>query len=203
MSGAITAYIIDIPMTLFNVADWTGFARAMLLLTLLGGIIISIIFAIERGFRSFLRTWVGLPLCGMFGYGYMHIRLHLTYFLADHLGFIGRMLNIPIGLLEFFILIQFFFGIIAFLLPMGEPAGLSKTGRATPNGSEGTSDDISFVSDDSFPTYVSDDEGNHYSVRRDGAFIYVSLPGGEYSTKWEYIRGQSYFHLGGKRLYPN
>lgn len=210
-SGAIDTYVTDFPMTLVNYAEWDEFAQLMLTLTLLGGIIVSIIFLLARGVRSFTRTWVGLAFCGMLGFVYMHVRLVVADWLADNLGFIGALLNIPIGFAEFIIIIQFFFGIVVFLLPMGAITAINEMSRAneryTSHGaSAGTEDPLDeeeeFVAA-SYPTYVSDDEGNHYSVSIDGDFLYINLPDGRISTKWEYIKGQSYFHLNGKRFYPH
>lgn len=203
MSGAIDTYITDFPMTMTNYEQWTGFAHTMLVITMLGGLYISIFFASIKGLRSFIRTWVGLAFCGMLGYEYMMVRLEVTYWLADNLGFIGSMLNIPIGLLEFFIIIQFFFGIVVFFLPMGAIKALNEisrenAGRSISTGTTSPIGDIDISSGDSFPTYVTDERGNNYSVSIDGDFIYINLPGGRIGTKWEYVKGQSRFQVEGK-----
>lgn len=208
MSGAIDVYIIKVPMTMLNYAEWTGFAHTMLALTLIGGMIISIIFGISKGLRSFIRTWVGLAFCGMLGYEYMILRLTVTYWLKTNLGFIGGLLNIPIGFMEFIILIQFFFGIIVFLLPMGAITALNAISREnelrrTPSAGAEPFDDLSFSPATSYPTYVTDDEGNNYSVSIDGDYLYINLPGGRDSTRWEYVKGHPYFYVSGKRYYPH
>ena len=210
MSGAIDTYITDYPMTLLNYTEWNEFPRIMLMLTLIGGGIVSVIFLLTKGLRSFLRTWVGLAFCCSLGYGYLSVRLVITDWLADNLGFIGSMLNIPVGFMEFIILIQFFLGIIVFLIPMGAIQAINSMNRAretqtvrgNSSDSEEDADECEFTAD-SIPVYVSDDEGNHYSVSLDGDFIYINLPDGRISTKWEYVKGQDYFYLNGKRFYPH
>ncbi len=207
-SGALDTYVTEFPMTLLNIAEWTGFGRTMLTLTLIGGLIVSIIFGVTRGMRAFIRTWVGLGFCCMLGYGYMNIRLIVTDWLADNMGFIGGLLNIPIGFLEFFILIQFFLGIIVFVLPLGAIEAINDMGRVSrQRPSQGPSTKPAWDGDDfstdSYPTYVTDDEGNNYSVSIDGDFLYINLPSGRISTKWEYVKGSSYFHVNGKRFYPH
>lgn len=204
MSGAIDTYIVDFPMTMLNYASWTGFARTMLNLTLLGGLITSLIFGILKGLRSFTRTWVGLAFCGMLGYEYMSLRLVVTHWLKTELGFIGGLLNIPIGFAEFLIVIQFFFGIVVFVLPMGAITALNAISqesayRSQSYASTAYDDDFSTAS---YPVYVKDDNGNQYSVSIDGDYLYIYLPNGRISTRWEYVKGQPYFDLNGIRFYP-
>lgn len=207
MSGAFDAYVIEVPMTLLNITEWTGFARAMLHLTLIGGTILSIIFIVEKDIRSFIRAWVGLAFCCLLGYEYMNLRLNITYWLANNLGFIGRLLNTPIGLFDFFILIQFFFGIVVFLLPLDAVKAITQTSQkiheTSSDGSSNTDSRVIIDAPDDFPIYVSDDKGNKYSVHRGGDYIYIELPSGELSTRWEYVKGQPYFYLSGKRFYPH
>jgi len=206
MSGAFDAYVIDTPMTLLNYADWTGYARTMLSLTLIGGLMATLHFAFNKGMKAVLRTWVGLAFCGVLGCCYMNARLAVTDWLADNLGFIGKLLNIPVGLFEFGLLIMVFFGVLAFLLPQEAIAALVGIGETSSgqraSGTPAGNDEDSFVTD-SYPTYVTDDEGNNYSVSIDGDFLYINLPSGRASTKWEYVKGSSYFHVNGKRFYPH
>ena len=208
MSGAIDTYITDFPMTLLNFAQWNDFAKTMLYVTLIGGMIVSVIFLLTKGLRSFLRTWVGLAFCCSLGYGYLSVRLVITDWLADNLGFVGKMLNIPIGFLEFIIIIQFFLGIVMFLLPMGAIQAINAMNRerhmrSAPVTSEEPEDPLEEDSNDTYPVYVSDDAGNHYSVSIDGDFIYINYPNGRISTKWEYVKGNPYFDLHGNRFYPH
>lgn len=209
LSGAFDVYFIEEPMTLLNYFQWDDFAKTMLSLTLFGGLIISVIFGMAKGLRSFLRTWVGLAFCCSLGYGYMSIRLAVCHWLEVNLGFIGSLLNIPIGFMEFLLLIMYFLGIIVFLLPLGAIQAINAMNQANDPMASQTSpmSDDPFAEDefvsDVFPTYVSDDEGNHYSVSLDGDFIYIHLPSGRISTKWEYVKGNPYFDLNGKRYYPH
>lgn len=208
MSGAFDVYFTEDPMTLLNYAQWDDFAKTMLILTIIGGAVISVIFGLAKGIRSFLRTWAGLAFCCSLGYGYMHIRLAISHWLEANLGFIGGLINIPIGFMEFLILIAYFLGIIVFLLPMGAIRAINAMNETGSQPSQGisTESDESFEPEfysDSLPTYVSDDEGNHYSVSFDGDFIYINLPDGRISTKWEYVKGHPYFDLQGKRFYPH
>ena len=207
MSGAFDGYTIDTPMTLFNIAEWSGYARTMLILTLIGGGILSLIYAIEKDPLYITRSWVGLAFCCTLGYQYMNLRLAITYWLAKNLGFIGRLLNIPIGLLEFFLLIQVYLGIVVFLLPLDGLKATTDTVQAidsisNKSGNSGKKE-AAVTPSDNFPTYVSDDEGNHYQVRRDGDFLYIILPHGEISIEWDDVKGHSYFYVKGKRFYPH
>lgn len=208
MSGAVDGYAPNFPMELTNYAEWTGFARTMLCLTLIGGLIISIIFGMTKGLRSFIRTWVGLGFCGLLGYEYLSLRLVISRWLEVNLGFFGAMINIPIGFAEFLIIIQFFFGIIVFLLPLGAISALNEISRRNEHRAPDTQtsnafEDTENSTDAAYPTYVTDDDGNNYSVSIGGDFLYINLPNGRISTKWEYIKGQSYFDLNGKRYYPH
>ena len=207
LCGAFDVYFLDEPMTLLNYAQWNDFAKTMLILTLIGGLIISVIFALARGMRSFLRTWVGLAFCCGLGYGYLHVRLAFSHWLEVNLGFIGSLLNIPVGFCEFLLLIMYFLGIVVFLLPLGAIQAINSMNhegyaRSSSLSSEDP-EDFEDDSTDAYPVYVSDDEGNHYSVSIDGDFIYINHPNGRVSTKWEYVKGHSYFDLHGKRFYPH
>lgn len=210
MSVAFEGFFLDSPMTLLNYEQWSEYAHKMLNYTIIGGTLTSIIFALLKGPRSCIRTWVGLAFCGTLGYMYMIVRLAITYWLAVILGFLGGLLNIAVMLFEYLILLQYFFGIILFILPMSvikafntasadDGAQKTRTRSAKPAKSENSLDHT----DVPFPAYVTDDSGNEYSVTRDGDYIYIELPGGRISTKWEYIKGQSYFDLEGKRFYPH
>lgn len=209
LSGAFDVYFIDEPMTMLNFAQWDEFAQTMLFLTVAGGVIISVIFGMAKGFRSFLRTWVGLAFCISLGYCYMGVRLAVCRWLEVNLGFIGSLLNIPIGFCEFLLLIMYFLGIIVFLLPMGAIQALNAMSRENETRSGATISDesdeviVDLSDGGDCPVYVSDDEGNHYSVSLDGDFLYINLPNGRISTKWEYVKGQAYFDLQGKRFYPH
>lgn len=103
-----------------------------------------------------------------------------------------------------------FIGVIfSFLLPMGAIQAINAMNREqemrpSETAAEEPEDILADHSaGDDYPVYVSDDEGNHYSVSIDGDFIYIYLPGGRISTKWEYIKGHPYFNLEGKRFYPH
>ena len=174
MSGAIDTYIVDFPMTMLNYAQWTGFARTMLCLTLIGGLIVSLLFAVLKGLRSFLRTWVGLAFCGMLGYEYMVLRLTVAYWLKNNLGFIGGLLNIPIGFAEFLIIIQFFFGIVVFLLPMGAITAINAISRerelnCTPSKPDASFDEIEIPAAkpkrDLFPETIVDNQVNTWELQ--------------------------------------
>lgn len=200
MSGAIDTYITDYPMTMLNYAQWTGFARTMLCLTLIGGLIVSVLFAVLKGLRSFIRTWVGLAFCGMLGYEYMSLRLTFTHWLKTDLGFIGGLLNIPIGFAEFLIIIQFFFGIVVFLLPMGAITAINAISQErernyTPSKPGHSFDEIdtptvSKPQSFCFPDRVTDDQGNtweimhsdsekaEYHSRKTGARMTIRATGG-------------------------
>jgi len=213
LSGVLDTYFTDYPMTLSNFTEWSSMARGMLILALIGGIIVSIIYACFSGPRGFARTWVGISFCGVLGYVYMRARLFIFYWLVDSMGFIGSLLNIPVGFIECIIFIQFFAGIVVFLLPSGAIASMNEAREAkerrerrSPAKASASKDDFEtdFDFGDSFPSYVTDDDGKTYRVEHDGDFIYICMPNGSrISTKWEYVKGGSYFNLEGKRFYPH
>lgn len=174
VSGFISSNASKPPMTLLNYSEWAGFARTMLNLTIIGGLISSLIFASSKGLRSFIRTWVGLAFCGMLGYEYMTIRLVVCHWMAENLSFIGGLINIAIGFAEFFIPMQVFFGFLAFLLP-GEAiaaiAGMTDSNESADVSSKKKNPfdnvDTSAVSklqDFHCPDRVLDDQGNTWEI---------------------------------------
>ena len=208
LSNAVDMFAPDFPMTMLNYAEWPEFARIMLGLTLFGGLLTSLIFGATKGLRSLVRTWVGLAFCGMLGYEYLSLRVAVGRWLRETLGFFGAMIDIPIGFAEYLIIIQFFFGIIVFVLPLGAISALNQISRENERRpasgpSSNPFDDIELPAAPAYPTYVTDEDGNNYQVTVTGDFFYIYLPSGTLSTKWEYIRGQQYFYLNGKRFYPH
>ena len=113
------------------------------------------------------------------------------------------MINIAVGFVEFFIPMQVFFGCVAFLLPAEAISGLTGIFNTDDNEAKPDKPFDNIGSSVTYPTYVTDDDGNNYTVSIDGDFLYINLPGGRISTKWEYIKGQPYFDLSGKRFYPH
>lgn len=208
ISGIIMSNASKPPMTLANYAEWTDFARNMLTICVFFGLFASIAFGKTKGLRSFIRTWVGLGFCGMLGYEYMTIRLPVSHWLVDNLSFIGKLIIFPIGLFEFFVIMQWFLGIIAFVVPLSVFRAANKVSESnaanrTPTESSDSFDALGNTPGEAYPTYVSDDNGNNYPASIDGDFLYIELPGGRISTKWEYVKGQPYFNLNGKRYYPH
>ena len=213
LNAVIDDFFTDYPMTLQNFTEWHGFAKTMLVFTLLGGLFTLVLFTRAGGIRSFIRTLSGYGFCGMLGYVYMNIRLFVFAWLAEHVGIVGRLIVIPIGLMETLAFIAFFFGIVVFLLPSGAIATINAARaervRSTARRAMDDDDDIDFDSvfaekEIPFPLYVSDDEGNHYNVSKDGDFMYIYLPNGDrLSTKWEDVKGSPYFSVGGKRFFPH
>lgn len=211
LSGVLDSYFTDYPMTLSNFLEWHSMAKGMLALVLIGGLIISCLYAWMNGPLSFIRTWVGLGFCGVLGFILMRARLVIFHWLGNNLGFIGRILNAPMVLIEVIVFIQFFAGIIVFLMPSGMIASLNEAReererRAMAKPADEDTGGFGFEpeQDDGIPAYVTDDDGNNYHVERGGDFIYIYLPNGNrISTKWEYVKGSSYFDLEGKRFYPH
>lgn len=210
ISGVLDSYFTDYPMTLSNFLEWNGMAQGMLVLVLIGGLIASVLYAWLNGFRSFIRTWVGLGFCGVLGFVLMRARLVVFHWMGNNLGFIGKILNAPMVLIEVIVFIQFFAGIVVFLMPSGMIASINEARQARERRAmvkpvHEDADEIDFAPEQNndFPTYVTDEDGNHYRVEQDGDFIYICLPGGRISTKWEYVKGSAYFDLEGKRFYPH
>jgi len=212
LSGVLESYFTPYPINLLNFPEWHPFPQLMLVLLLLGGTLTSLIFGYAGGLRAFFRTWVIYAFCGVLGYAYMVLRLPLFGWLGERFGFIGRLLNIPVGFLEVIVLIQFFLGIVVFLMPMGTIAALNESrearekarrDRPAPAVSRHDTSDEPETPMASIPVYVSDDDGNHYRVDWDDPYIYIDLPGGRGSVKWEYVQGQPYFYLNGTRFYPH
>ena len=211
LSGVLDSYFTDYPMTLSNFLEWNSMAQGMLVLTLIGGLIVSSLYGWMNGPRSFIRTWVGFGFCGVLGFVLMRVRLVLFHWLGEHLGFLGAILNAPMILIEVVVFIQFFFGIVVFLMPSGMIASINEAreererlARVAPADTGTSSFELAPEVDDSFPAYVTDEDGNNYQVERSGDFIYIYIPNGDrLSTKWEYVKGNPYFDLGGKRFYPH
>ena len=67
----------DMPMTLMNFAEWGGFAQAMLLLTLIGGLVVAVIFTIMQGIPALLFVLESISIFGLLGYLYMALQLAL------------------------------------------------------------------------------------------------------------------------------
>lgn len=211
LSGVLDSYFTDYPMTLSNFSEWHGMAQGMLVLALIGGLIVSVLYGRFNGIRSAARVWVGLAFCGVLGFVLMRARLVIFNWLGNNLGFIGRILNAPMVVIEVIVFIQFFFGIVVFLMPSGMIASINEAreererrAMAKPDDEDAGGFDFAPEQDDDFPTYVTDEDGNNYHVERSGDFIYISLPSGNrISTKWEYVKGNPYFDLEGKRFYPH
>ena len=213
LSMVISGFV-DIPLTLFNFPQWGEFAQVMFYLIIIGGLIVSVLFGILRGPRSFIRTWIGLGLCVMLGFVLMHIRLDIGYWLEDSFGFLGSLVNIVIGFFEALLTLGFFFGIIIFILPLGVIAAINEMNRKKERKrivkayTRSASDDFSEAADAiaadiakeaALPTYVTDEDGHHYAVEFDGDYLYIRLPYDRIGTKWEYVKGGSYFDLQGHR----
>lgn len=170
VSGFISGNASKPPMTLLNYAEWAGFARTMLSLTIIGGLFSSLIFASKKGIRSFIRTWVGLAFCGMLGYEYMIIRLVICHWMVENLSFIGGLINIAIGFVEFLIPMQVFFGFVALLLP-AEAIGaitdvfVSNEPTDTAHEKKNPFDNIDTSTDFRFPDRVVDDQGNTWELQ--------------------------------------
>lgn len=129
LCGVIDSYFTDYAITLSNFSQWSAFAKGMLFTTLIGGMIAAILFGCMAGILSFVRSWIGYGFCGVLGYLFMLARLSIFGWLMESLGFIGSLLNIVMVLVETFVIIQFFFGIVVFLMPSGMIAATNQQRR--------------------------------------------------------------------------
>lgn len=202
----------DTPLTLFNFPQWDEFPQVMFYIIIIGGLIVSLLFLLLRGPRSFIRTWIGLGFCVMLGFVLMHIRLDVGYWLEDSFGFLGSLVNIVIGFFEALLTLGFFFGIIIFILPQGAIVAINEMNRENERkryrrtAAKPTADAFDAVADaaaaeSACPTYATDEDGHHYAVEFDGDYLYIRSPHGRIGTKWEYVKGGSYFDLHGHRYY--
>lgn len=171
ISGIIISNASTPPMTLANYAEWSGFARNMMTICVVFGLYASIAFGASKGPRAFIRTWVGLGFCGMLGYMYMTIRLPVSHWLVDNLSFIGELINFPIGLFEFFVIMQVFFGFVALVVPVSVFKAFNEMteSKTTPAKTKNSSDNVdasdgSKLKDFHFPDRVLDDQGNTWEI---------------------------------------
>lgn len=154
---------------------------------------------------------------GLLGYLFMYGQLALLDVLGSAFGaFIPGLLSAVLTLVNGLIMIQFFIGLIQLCMLREAISDYAKASlererkvlsshRTSSSSSSDDSDFFDFLesSDVPVPVYVTDEDGNHYPVERRGDFIFIRTPQGEIETKWEYVRGQPYFDLHGKRYFPH
>ena len=203
----------DMPMTLMNFAEWGGFAQAMLLLTLVGGLVVAVIFTIMQGIPALLFVLESISIFGLLGYLYMALQLALLDLLSNTMGaFIPGLISAALTLVNGVLLIQVFAGLVVFFFSPAAVNSYMETKEKVKLARQIEIIQQRYVSDDDdtytgshflVPVYVTDEDGNHYPVERRGDFIFISTPQGEINTKWEYVRGQPSFDLHGKRYFPH
>lgn len=202
----------NMPMTLTNFAEWGGFAQAMLLLTLVGGLVVAVIFTVMQGIPSLLFVLESISIFGLLGYLYMALQLALLEFLSLMGAFIPGLISAALTLVNSVLLIQVFAGLVVFFFSPAAVNSYMETKEKVKLARQMESIQQRYASDDDdtytgshflVPVYVTDEDGNHYPVERRGDFIFISTPQGEINTKWEYVRGQPYFDLHGKRYFPH
>lgn len=173
------------------------------------GIGIILIFIVEYFLRKrvdyCIRDILTLAVSFIFGYTIIKIILLLMEIIPFPLNLIFAFLPIA----QSFIIIVYAFSILLWFIPNGTIAALNndrkereRRARNNPKSSQDDHDDINIIeTSEKTPNYVTDDDGNVYSVEMRGDYLVIFGPRGELSTRWEYIRGQDYFDLGGYRFF--
>ena len=204
-------------MTLLNVMEWAPFAKVSLIAMVYGMILCGVLYAALKGPMGAVRVLSGFPFFLFLGKALMLVRIAVMAAVSRGGGLMFLVRGLVHAVAAFFdvipvVLLPVLF--VAMLMSKESMAAFNarqerawssprhKKTAAQHAGYAKRDDGVSGLSF-AVPTYVTDDEGNSYTVHYGAGFIYLDTPNGKFSTKWEYVKGSPWFDLGGKRFYPH
>ena len=188
--------------TPFNINQWDEQGIAWLIffgISLVFIAIVQLIFC--RSVKNFIRDLISMFAVLIAGCG---IALLLSK-LNGLLGLVATAASIPALIVK----VAIFPSIIVWLIPTSTLALMNREREARERANiKQKNYQSSYANDETdeteyTPVYVTDDDGNQYPVEMRGDYIVIRGPHGEVSTRWEYVKGQSYFDLNGSRFFPH
>lgn len=188
--------------TLFNISEWTEMVRWWLVafgISILFMAFIQIFWT--RRPKLFIRDMISMCAVFMACFGIARGCTQVDGWL--------NFLLIPVHLVAFILYFSWLISAGVWLIPARTLAALNRDREAreraaTVQKRHQTSDnDMTQDEPDYTPAYVTDDDGNQYPVEMRGDYIVIRGSHGEVSTRWEYVKGQPYFDLGGTRFFPH
>lgn len=211
-----TAVVSAEKMTLLNVMDWAPFSKISLVAMLYGMVLCGVLYFFFKGPMGAIRVLSGFPFFFFVGKALMLLRVVIMAAVSRGGGLMFLIRGLVHAVAAFFDVIPVILLPILFVVMLMSRESIvamntreERTWRSARHKnrrhSTGHIDQDESVSGLSFavPTYVTDDEGNSYTVHYSAGFIYLDTPNGKFSTKWEYVKGSPYFELGGTRFYPH